>query len=90
MNEISINSILSMIDPHQQTNAIGLLDEFIRLMMHLTACASVTVSLLICMVMVLFLCASLLELVIYCANEAGYYLKNKFGLNFYHVLWVGW
>jgi hypothetical protein len=52
-------------------------DVFVHWLAYFIACASVTISLLICMAVVLFSCVCFLELVIQCANEAFYYVKGE-------------
>ena len=51
-------------------------DVFIHWTAYFIAYASVTISLLICMAIILFSCACLLELVIQCGSELYYYLKG--------------
>jgi hypothetical protein len=51
-------------------------EELIHGVARLIACFSVTVSLLICMVAILFSCLCLFELVIQCVNEVIIYLQS--------------
>ncbi len=53
-----------------------LFDVFIHWTAYFIAYASVTISLLICMAIVLFSCLCLLELVIECGSELYYYLNG--------------
>ena len=60
-----------------------LFDVLVHWMAYLIACASVTVSLLICMTIVLFSCACVLEMLIEGFEHAVRYVREGYGMKFF-------
>ena len=69
-------SVLTTMQFMQPDVLSAFFEELIHGVARLIACFSVTVSLLICMVAILFSCLCLFELVIQCVNEVIIYLQS--------------